>query len=1034
MRKEDLLLDAERASRLYLRLKNGYWGEESIPLRCQYAVSDEPVPWRDREKGEFRELREGDRWGTMWQSAWMHITGRIPDAWRGRNLALRINVAGESLLFDAAGVPFYGLCSSSCMGNDYVKEYFDLPAETPAEIDLWLEAAANGMFGLEDITDTPNLRNPRFGDIASKQAGFCRKMRLVTVDTEMQELFYDVETVWDLARNLGEKDYRYTELIRALNAAFAAMDDDPANAAKARACLAPILRRPAMASAKRVTAVGHSHIDVGWLWPVRESIRKSARTFASQIYNIEHFPEFIFGASQPHNYQSVKERYPELFEKIREQVRQGRWEPQGGMWVEADCNLINGESMVRQFLHGKNFFMDEFGFEVKNLWAPDVFGYPASIPQIMLKAGCRHFVTQKLCKNRVNEFPYHTFYWTGVDGSRVLAHFLPENDYNSAGNAGSYIRAQNRFAERDFMGEFLSLVGIGDGGGGPAPSHVFRLRRCRDTEGVPAVKFGTAAEYFDRVEAKYAADFPEWNGELYLEIHQGTYTSQARMKNLNRRAEQQLNAAEILLLCAGDENVRAQEMDKLWKTLFCNQFHDILPGSCIGMVYERSEPELAKIIARCGVIQRESAAKFLTPATGALTLVNTLSSPCELPLALPESWGGAAVTDAAGRELPSQNEDGTVVTLAPVAGFSCRELRPGVHPAATVTADAALVLENALVRYTFAPDGTLTEAFDKTENRELLAAGECGNQLVLYSDVPNSFDAWNLDVVYRKGPAHRPCGVEHSPRYFGAVRSYLTFTGRIGEKSSFRQKVILDNDSKLLTFETVVQWHETHRMFRVAFPLSLAAKNAAYEIPYACIARPTGTNTSWEAAQHEVALQRYMDLSEADYGAAILNDCKYGGKIFGSRMELTLLRSPKYPDYNADMGEQNFTYAFLPHAGELSRIREVRDKAAALNRVPLFLPGRSGDGPLPLPCRVTAENVSLEAVKKAEKDDSVILRLVETQGRRGRAVIRPESSSAVLTETDLMEWRDGAPLELRDGGAEVEFAPFEIRTFRLKRA
>ena len=1032
MRKEDLLLNVERASRFYIRLKNGYWPEEYIPLDCRYAVSDDVVPWSQRQQGEFHELHEGDRWGKIWQSAWLHVTGRIPAEWRGKTLALRLNVSGEALIFDDAGVPIYGLCSSSCFGNDYVKEYYELPQDAPDDIDLWIEATANGMFGQEDLADTPNFRNPRFGEKESRQCGFCQKMRLAVVNTELRELFYDVEALWELMQCIGENDYRYTEIVRALNQAFAAMDDNSERADKARACLAPLLNRPAMASAKRVTAVGHSHIDVGWLWPVKESIRKSARTFASQIYNIEHFPEFVFGASQPQNYQFIKDNYPALFEKIRHYVKEGRWEPQGGMWVEADCNLINGESMVRQFVQGMNFFKDEFGVEVNNLWLPDVFGYPASMPQIMLKSGCRHFLTQKLSKGRVNVFPFHTFYWIGVDGSKVLTHFPPENNYNSHGNAGSYIQAQNRFAERDFMGEFISLVGIGDGGGGPADSHIRRVRRCNDMEGAPAVKFGRADEYFDRVAEKYNDEFPEWNGELYLENHQGTFTTHALMKKLNRRAEQQLNAAELLVTCVDDGVKWAEEFDKLWKILLCNQFHDILPGSCIKEVYENSEKELADIIRRCEDIQQHSAAKLLRKSVSSAVAVNTLSSDCMIPLTLPEAWGDASALDTDGEPLPCQVEDGKVVVSAPVNAFSFRELRKGT-PAPKPTADNSLVLENDFARYEFANDGKLVFALDKTAGIQTIAFDKSANKLSLYADVPNSFDAWNLDAIYKKGPIHEARCIAHSKRFTGPVRSYLCFDYEIGEASTIHQKISLANDSRLLVFENRVQWHETHRILRVEFPTTTTSRHAAYEIPYAYIMRPTYENTSWESALHEVAFQRYIDLSDADVGVALLNDCKYGGKINKNVMEMTLLRSPKYPDYHADMGEHEFTYALLPHGGDLAHCTAVRATAAALNRPPMIVMNASGEGKLPMPCWISkGEGISLEVVKKAEKDDSVIVRLVETQGRFNSIVLDISQKFSKMTETDLVEWHDIEDIDLLDGTAILHFNAFEIKTFRLE--
>ncbi|MBR2905275.1 MAG: alpha-mannosidase, partial [Lentisphaeria bacterium] len=532
--------------------------------------------------------------------------------------------------------------------------------------------------------------------------------------------------------------------------------DNPDNAEKCRDVLKEILSYPAIKSAHTAYAVGHAHIDVGWLWQVRESIRKAARTFASQLRLMEEYPDYVFGASQAQLYSFVKEHYPELFEEIKKRVREGRWEIQGGMWVEADGNLISGESMVRQFLHGKNFFMDEFGFDVKNLWLPDVFGYSAAMPQIIKKSGCDYFLTQKLSWSQINTFPHNTFIWQGIDGSSVLTHFPPENNYASKLAPSLLMVAQSRFKENGFLDHFLSLFGVGDGGGGPSDEMLEMGNREKNWEFTPKVKFSRADHFFEKL-SKDAGKLEKWTGELYLEYHRGTLTSQARTKRGNRKCEQMLAATEFILSHLPLTKYPLKELDQCWKTLLLNQFHDIIPGSSISEVYEQTEKDHAHILEKCRQLLTKNAKNLFKKDENALLLVNTLSSSYNNCIELPASWLDYCITDENGEKVMVQKEKDKLIASVNLPGNSfttlykgkkkkekdCfisgeEEKRKNIHP----------VLENDLIRYEFTMDGELKSAFDKEEKRELLSAP--GNILSLYHDRPNSYEAWDIDLYYPK--------------------------------------------------------------------------------------------------------------------------------------------------------------------------------------------------------------------------------------------------------------------------------------------
>lgn len=1014
----------ERAKKFHLRTESELF-LETLPLQAEFRHSTEPVPYAERCNGEYCPITEGQHWGGPWDSAWFHLTGTIPAAWNGQPVALWLDFNGEALIFDAAGVPIYSLTDGSIFHANYQKTIYQMTgsARGGEAIDYWVETAANSLFGMKMDTD-PALNCPEpYGNYEGKVV----HMSMGLFNTELWHLRLDFEVLLGLVDALPAGDYRAARTVAAMNEAINVYAENPRNAAAARQPLRKIMDLPAMASAMSVTAVGHAHIDTGWLWPVKETIRKCARTFASQIHNIEKYPGYVFGASQPQHYAFTKKYYPALYEKIKKCVKDGSWELQGGMWVEADCNIISGESMVRQFLHGKNYYMDEFGVDVTNLWIPDVFGYSAAMPQIIKKTGCNFFLTQKISWSQFNKFPYHTFMWRGIDGTEVMTHFPPEDTYNADLNPRQLSSAQNKFHENTFIDEFVSLFGIGNGGGGPKEEYIERGLRVANMEGSPKVKFGRATDCFERMR-KHEKQLPKWVGELYLELHRGTLTTQSRTKRGNRKVEQALTATEFICACLPPEQYPAAELDAAWKIALINQFHDILPGSSIGKVYEVTQREHQEILDLCRKLTEKAAAQLFTADADAVVAVNSVSYDYHAPVVLPDAWSGCTVT-VDGVACPTQDENGKTVALVKVPASGLATLKKSTaKPTPAAVSAAPLVLENDLVKYEFAPNGEIVKAWDKEAGRAILLDGVKGNLLSLYIDHPNNWDAWDVDFFYEQELVGHACPVKATKVFAGAVRQVIEFELEIGV-SAIRQQVTLAANSKRLDFNTEVDWKEARKMLRVSFPAAITATEAAFDIQYGFARRPTHRNTSWDVAKFEVAAQRYIDISEYDYGVALMNDCKYGHKVVDSTLDLCLLRSPKYPDWDADQGRQVFTYSLLPHLEKLEE-SNVMSEAAILNRAPAFLPGYAA-GKSVTPCQVKSNGVTLEVVKKAEKADCLVIRLVENSGRNSAATITIQPPYRRLVETNLMEWTEGAALDVVGGTAEVKLKPFEIRTYKL---
>lgn len=1013
-----------RIENFYARIKEKILGE-SILMDLEFAKVSEPISFKNAAKLKFKKIIENEKWGTKWEKAWFHMKGKVPASWKGKKIVANLDLGGEGLLFEKNGNPLQGITNGSVMWTSFKRDAVRLiPSCKGGEtVELWCDVSANGIFGIK-LKPDPEYTDPeKYGSYEST----VNKCRLAVFDEQLYQFRLDIEILLDLVKDLPENSPRPGRILRCLSEALDFIGDDYSKASEARKRLRKVMDKKAVPSALEVYAVGHAHIDTGWLWPVKESIRKCGRTFANQLKLIEEYPGYIFGASQAQHYAFTKEHYPEIYAKIKKCVKQGSWELQGGMWVEADCNIISGESMARQIIHGKNFFMDEFGVDVKNLWLPDVFGYSAAMPQILKKSGIDFFLTNKISWNQFNEFPHNTFKWRGIDGSEVITHFSPENNYNSFLMPSLLMTAEKRFKENDFIAEFVSLFGIGDGGGGPTEEQIERGLRLADLEGCPKVKFAKAQDCFDKLAA-YEKDLKTWSGELYLEYHRGTYTTQAKVKKANRAIEGKLRLVEMLYSALPLNKYPAAELDALWKKLLLNQFHDIIPGSSINEVYQVTHAEHQDCLEKCDALIDKSFGMLLEKEKNSVTIFNPNSSSFDGIVELPETVKANAFTDGQSKLIDTQSEDGVSFVKIIIPANSFITLHGKKAEAGKTQKSKTLIMENALIKYEFDKDGTIKSIYDKELGRGLISNGEKANLFSIYQDQPNAYDAWDIEIFYEKMLLEHAKCRSISDVSDGLLRQSMTLDFSISN-SSITQQVILEKSKKRLDFITRVDWQERHRMLRTAFNLNLNTTKASFDIQYGYVERATHRNTSWDMAKFEVAAHKYAEISEPDYGVALLNDCKYGYKVLDSTIDLCLLRSPTHPDPDADRGIHEFTYSLLPHEHNLAD-SNVIEEAFCLNRRPLVIAGHKSTGAM-LPCKILSDGISMEVLKKAEKENCLVIRLVETKGKNSEGELVFDKTGYSLIETDIMEWIDGKSIKCMKNHT-IKLKPFEIATFKIK--
>lgn len=1002
-----------------------------VPLEVMGTTAADPIPFAKLNGCKFRKMHEGEVWGNRWESGWFKLSGTVPRDWTGKTVVARLNFRGEACVFSAAGEPLQGLTDGSVYTwATHLRERFPLasPCKGGEKVELLVEAAANGIFGIFRDDDPVPGR-----DYREDYVGKLECVRLCVFEEEIWRLYIEARQLHSLMTSLPERDPQRAQILHALVKAANAFRPLAPNPVEARRLLAPVLAATADSTRLATTAVGHAHIDTAWLWPMRETVRKCGRTFSSQLRLIERYPGYVFGASQAQLYQFVKDHYPSLYKRIQRAVADQRWEVQGAMWVEADCNIPSGESLVRQVLYGKKFFKQEFGVDVRNLWLPDVFGYSAALPQILRLAGVDTFLTQKLSWSQFNPFPHHTFIWKGLDGTGILTHFPPENTYNSNMEAGSLRRAAENFRENGYLPEFMTLFGIGDGGGGPLEEHLEAGRLMQNLAGVPRVTFGPAQAMFDRLK-EHEAELPSWEGELYLELHRGTYTTQARNKRQNRRLEQHLRRVEILYAALPLADYPAAALERLWKTVLTNQFHDIIPGSSIGQVYVDSQREYAQVEAElrdleAAALKRLAVAPAKKEKAEQISFVNTLSHSFQGLVHVPGLASGSLEgPDGVRHPLQPAAEGGSWAAVS-LPGLASVPFRVVSGPAPAKPAKSkrrGAVLENGLIRYEFSDEGLLVRAFDKETNREVMRKGEAGNRLSLYQDWPHNWDAWDVDITYEQQlVAHAQLtGMEVVEA--GPVAQAVKLTWLAGE-SPVTQTVRLGANSRRLDFVTRVEWKECRKMLRVAFPVDVTASEATYEVQFGAIRRPTHRNTSWDWARFETCGHRFADLSDQQYGVALLNDSKYGYKVFGRTLDLNLLRSPYSPDPTADRGEQLFTYSLLPHTGRFED-SNVLAEAHALNQPVLVADGNVA---FRMPVELLPEGVLVETVKKAESEKSWVVRFYEPRGFSASCRLRAPEDAIKIWEAGIIE-NPLAVVPLREDEAVLHFRPFEIKTILIR--
>ncbi|MEU6132690.1 glycoside hydrolase family 38 C-terminal domain-containing protein [Saccharopolyspora sp. NPDC047091] len=963
-----------------------------------WHVPGEPVPAHQALHAQYTPVHIGHEWGPAWGTTWFRLTGTLPEDWADQpaeaviDLGFDLDRPGfhcEGLAHTDTGTPIKGLNPRNT--------HLPLHAPPGQPLTWYVEAAANPL-----ILGDNGFRPTHLGDPppwldggTTTGAPLYRLTRadLALRDLTVHELVHDTEVLAQLMRELPTDSPRRHDILRALERMLDRLDlhDIHTTAPAARHELTTALHRPAHTTTHRISATGHAHIDSAWLWPQRETIRKVARTVANATELMTRDPDFTFAMSQAQQLAWLKQHHPDLFDRVREHARTGQFVPVGGMWVESDTNMPGSEALARQFLHGKRFYLDEFGIDTQEVWLPDSFGYSAALPQLVHHSGSRWFLTQKISWNQTNKFPHHTFWWEGIDGTRVFTHFPPVDTYNAELTGAELAHASRNFTEHGHATRSLVPYGYGDGGGGPTRDMLARAHRLADLEGSPTVELHSPAEFFTAAEADHR-DPAVWSGELYLEFHRGTYTSQARTKQGNRRSEHLLREAELWCTTAHTtlgHDYPHDTLDRIWKTVLLHQFHDILPGSSIAWVHREAEQTYQHVAAELHEL-----------------------------------------IDHAQRALAGTGPGTTTFNATPHAHHGIPALGAGTPttPAATTATenpDRTTTLDNGRIRATIDHRGLLTSVLDLDTGREALAPGHPGNLLQLHPDHPNAWDAWDIDEFYRH-QGHDLTDTDH----ITLDGTTLTVQRSFGN-STLVQRLHLHG--RTLHIDTDIDWHETEKLLKAAFPLDVHADRSTAETQFGHLHRPTHTNTTWDAAKFEICAHRWLHVGEHLYGHALINDSTYGHDVTRhtrpdggttTTARLSLLRAPRFPDPDTDHGHHHLRYALVVGADIGDAIRE----GYRLNLPPRTVPGSN-----PVPPLITLDNpdVIVEALKPAEdRSGDIIVRLYESRGGRATTTLTPNFPHTTITPTDLLERPTGPA---RDHTEPLTLRPFQIRTLRITR-
>jgi len=1036
----------------------------------------------DYDDATWDTVGVGDRWGGPGQTHWLRIPLSAPAAWAetGDKVEARVmlgayqDISGPEALAYLDGAPVQGV--------DYYHREIALDGAALDGRDhvLALEAYSSLLPGPQVI----------------------QALELARIDRAAEALYHDMHVIHGALLAMPEDSLERARLLRALERAYGLLDLQRPHSDAYLRSVAPTrdLLRGAIEGLRpggprpSTVAVGHAHIDLAWLWPVAQTRRKGARTFSTVLRLMEQYPDYYFVQSQPALYQMVKEDEPALYARIKERIEEGRWEPTGASWVEMDCNLAGGEALVRQFLFGKRFFRQELGVDPKLLWLPDVFGYSAALPQVLKGCDVDYFMTTKISWNEYNRLPYDTFRWQGIDGTEALTHMVtaPLNPNERFGTTQQPFYTYNaKFTPFDVAGnwaayrqkgineELLYLFGYGDGGGGPTAEMQETAARLADLPGFTRVEQSSSEAFFRRLEERVWDDpeTPRWAGELYLEYHRGTYTSQGWIKRANRLNELLYREAELwsalcgVLLFPSTMPDRQAQLAPGWESLLFNQFHDILPGSSIHQVYQDARADHAAIATR-GEEVRDASEESIAAAVAAsgaasgaaLVVFNPAPFAREDPVAVtfPDSEPLPTLAGAAGQPLVMQEvarddagRHALVAATAPPLGYQSY----GATGSAGAQGDGVEVgelrvtrdmLENRFFRLQLDERAEIVSLLDKRTGREVMAPGERGNRLIAFEDRPLNFDAWDINIYYEDKPY--PVDDVTSWRVVeeGPLRAGVEIVRHYGQ-SVITQRVLLYRDTPRIDFPTHVDWRERQTLLKAAFPVTVNSPRATFDIQWGNVERPTHWNTSWDWARFETCAHKWADLSEGDYGVSLLNDCKYGHDVKGHTLRLTLIKSGVYPDPEADQGEHVFSYALLPHAGDWRDGETVRH--AYLFNMPLsarLVSAGAGDAsiasaaaadtsaPAPLPPSLSLvatdrPGLVIETIKPAEDGDGIVVRYYDAHNTRGEATLTFAREIVSAEETNMLEEPTG-PANVSERTLRVSVRPYGIGTYRVRLA
>jgi alpha-mannosidase len=1045
--------------------------DKTIQIAVWHAPGTSRPTFDEAMKGEYEEARLGDQFGPSWSTHWFRLDITLPDFMKKYPLLELVwDANNEGLIWTDDGHPVQGLTG----GGERSEWILPKDFRDGKKHRIYIEMACNGMFGNAPGGDSIQPPDPN-------KTFMLYECKVVAVNPDARELYTDMWIISDAAREFPDDSWEKHKALDVANRVidtFRLGDKDSLKECRkiAQEYLGPLSDSHKVYDSGKeplVFAVGHCHIDSCWLWPFAETKRKVARSWSNQCDLMDRYPELTFVASQAQQYKWLKELYPYVFDRVKQKVKEGRFHPIGGSWVEHDTNMPSGESLVRQFLYGQRFFQSNFGERSTTFWLPDTFGYSSQIPQICRIAGMNRFLTQKLSWNNINNFPHTTFNWVALDGSQVLCHMPPSETYTADAHFGDVKRSVTQHKSLDQDNTSLLVFGKGDGGGGPTWQQIDKLRRCRglaDTTGLlPRVQMGVSVdEYYDKIEAK-ANNLCTWDGELYFELHRGTYTTQARNKLNNRKGEVLMRDVEYLATMASlqDKEYKypKKDIDDMWENILLCQFHDCLPGSSIRLAYDESDEFYAEVYRKGKNILQE-ACKSLGVAEpsfnrgaddiGTTTYLHDASSPrarsntktftlqnAMVLNTLP--WARKSLVQISDTEAGIACGTGHLLQLRPVktdeahGGVSVRETSKGVF-----------VLSNRDLRVTL-ENGVIKSLHDVRNQREVIPEGKAANQYVLFDDKPLYWQAWDVEVYHldtRKELAGSVSIITEDKGYRASVSNTTRITERSYVETTISLPAAVAGRPSQVEVSAKVYWHEKMKFLKVEFPVDVRNTEASYDTAFGVVKRPTHYNTDWDMAKFEVCCHKYADLSEHDYGVSILNDSKYGFATAGNVMRLSLLRSPKAPDDQADMGVHHIRWAIMPHAGSLGH-ETVRAAYEFNSPLKVVLP--TGDVDLAAtsshPLKLSGDkNLVLDTVKRGEDDEdvsrgelpvrkgqSVILRIFESLGGRGRGTVETTWNVKKAFKCNALE-DDLEEIKLLEGGKgfAVELRAFEIGTYRLQ--